>query len=287
MPAGSPSARGAVCALVATSLSAWTTPGLAINKVACVEAAEAGQRLRKEGHLVSARDRLVVCASPECPEVVSQDCTGWLGQVQRSLASVVIKAYGDDEPLSDVAVFLDGAELTERAPTATIEVDPGDHVVRCEHAGFAPVEERTHLVEGERGREIACELASLVARAREEAPGETRAPAEVPGNGGPTRGGIPWIVWPVGGLGVAGVTAFAVLGLSGKSDESALARPMAMGGCAPYCTPSQVDPIRTKFVVADISLAVGIVALAAAGVIALLNLPSPSGRAGGAAGTTR
>jgi hypothetical protein len=91
----------------------------------------------------------------------------------------------------------------------------------------------------------------------------------------------------VGGLGIAGVTAFAALALSGKSDESALARPMAMGGCAPYCTPSQVDPIRTKFVVADISLAVGIVALAAAAVIALLNLPSPTVRAGGAAGTTR
>ena len=94
MPAVSPSVRRAICALVATSLSVWAPPALAIDKVTCVDAAEAGQRLRKEGHLVSARDRLVVCASPECPEVVSQDCTGWLGQVQRSLASVIVKAYG-------------------------------------------------------------------------------------------------------------------------------------------------------------------------------------------------
>src|SRR5882672_2346055 len=105
MPAVSSRMRQALCALVATSLPAWSTPAFAIDKVACVDAAEAGQRLRKEGQLVAARDRLVVCASPECPEVVSQDCTGWLGLVQRSLASVIVKAFGvRGEPLSDVGV---------------------------------------------------------------------------------------------------------------------------------------------------------------------------------------
>src|SRR5882672_1519053 len=97
--------RSTFCALMAMSPTVWSSPALATDKAACVAAAEAGQRLRKQGHLVSAREQLVVCASPECPQVVSQDCTGWLGEVQRSLASLVVRARdGSGQALREVAV---------------------------------------------------------------------------------------------------------------------------------------------------------------------------------------
>jgi hypothetical protein len=270
MSAGMNRARCAPCALAAVALLTWAKPAPAVDKIACVDAAEEGQRLRKEGHLVSARDKLLVCASLDCPAVVSQDCTGWLGEVQRSLASVTIQAHGaKGDPVSDVKVLLDGAELSERAPTAAIDVDPGDHVFRCERAGYAPDEERVHLAEGERGNAIDCKLTPTAPIPQNE-PEKLRVDAKVfetipPAP--PSRGGIPWVTWPLAGVGVAGMASFAYFGLSAESDQNAA---KASGGCAPRCYPSQVDPIRTKFLVADISLGVGAAALVAAALVVLL-----------------
>src|ERR1700730_16863640 len=146
MSVASPRLRRTLCALMAMSPTMWSGPAAAADKAAGVAAAEAGQRLRKQGHLVSAREQLVVCASPECPQVVSQDCTGWLGEVQRSMASFIVKVRDPrGELLSDASVSLDGAIVAERTLTGTIEVDPGDHVFGCERVGFAPAERRVHL----------------------------------------------------------------------------------------------------------------------------------------------
>lgn len=264
-----PRLRRAVGSLVAATVTAWSLPVTATDKAACVDAAEAGQRLRNEGRLISARDRLLICASPECPEVVSQDCTGWLGEVQRRLASVVVRARDTNgASLGDVAVSLDGAMLTERAPTAAIELDPGDHVFRCERAGFEAAQQRVRLSEGERGREITCQLTPLVPPP--EAPTEPPAPVETttPTTTAPS---IPWTVWALGGLGVAGIGGFAAFGLWGKSDENT-----AKTTCRPYCSQASVDSIQTKYVIADISLGVGVVALGAAVVIGLLHASASS-----------
>jgi hypothetical protein len=262
-----------MCALLATSLTTSSTPARAIDKVACVDAAEAGQRLRKEGRLVLARDRLVVCASPDCPEVVSQDCTGWLGEVQRSLASVIVKVRNTrGEPLNDVGISLDGVVLAERGPTATIEIDPGDHVFRCERAGFAAAEQRVHLAQGERGREIICQLASLAQAAPPEAIQPAPKPEETPAEEAAVQGNVPWIVWPLGGLGLTGVGAFAALYLSAQADEKNLLALPRPEGCAPYCSnDSRLWNIETKLNVSYISLAVGLVALGAAALIGLLH----------------
>jgi hypothetical protein len=270
MVAVGPGARAFPCSLAVVVSLATCGAALAADKVACVDAAEAGQRLRKEGHLVAARDRLQVCASRECPDVVSQDCTGWLGEVQRSLGSVVVKAHSaSGEAISDVSVFLDGTELAERAPTAAIDVDPGDHVLRCERAGFTPAEQPVRVQEGERGSEIDCRLTPAIA----SAPGDARVTADPrifqPLPPKPAqRGPVPWVVWPLGGLGLAGIGAFAYFGLSGKAEENTL---RGKTGCAPFCAPEQTDPVQTKFLIADVSLGVGIAALAAAAVVALVH----------------
>jgi hypothetical protein len=274
-----PRTRRALCSLVATSVVAWSLPAGAVDKAACVDAAEAGQRLRKEGRLISARDSLLVCASPECPEIVSKDCTGWLGEVQRRLASVVVRARDTHgEPLGDVVVSLDGATLTERAPTAAIELDPGDHVFRCERAGFEVAQQHARLAEGERGREVVCEMKSLAPPATTLT--ETASPVEGPGSMAPHPASIPWTVWALGGLGVAGLGGFAVFGLWGRNDENNAARPQP-AGCKPDCTADQVDPIRTKYIVADVSLAVGLVALGAAALIGVIHASASSPQASG------
>ena len=283
MLAVGPGARTLPCALAGVVLLATCSTALAADKVACVEAAEAGQRLRKEGHLVSARERLLVCASRECPDVVSQDCTGWLGEVQRSLGSVVIKAYSvDGEALSDVSVFLDGTELAERAPTAGIDVNPGDHVLRCERAGFTPAEQPVRVSEGERGDEVNCRLQPATPKAPDERrpKGDPRIFQTLPPKPA-TRGPLPWVVWPLGGVGVAGIGTFAYFGLAGRAEENSL---RGKSGCAPFCTPAQLEPVQTKFLVANVSLGVGVVALAAAAVVALLHENSSTATTSTAAG---
>lgn len=271
-----PRTRAALCTLIATSSLAWRNPALALEKVACVEAAEAGQRLRKQGQLVEARDRLLVCANPDCPDVVSQDCTGWLGEVQRSLSSVSVKAHtARGEPLSDVAVFLDGAELPERAPTAMIDVDPGDHVLRCERAGFKPTELHTRLSEGERGREIECRLVPVA----QQSPEDARARVDADLFKGPpepltNRGGtVPWVVWPLGALGAVGVAGFASFGIAGQEQEKSLRS--GPSACAPSCTPGETSAVRREFLIGNVSLGVGLAALAAAALVALLHPHSP------------
>lgn len=269
MVAAIPRARTALCALAAVSSLAWCNLALAVDKVACVQAAEAGQRLQKDGHLVSARDRLLVCASLECPDVVSQDCTGWLGEVQRSLASVIVKAHDPrGEPLRDVNVFLDGARLSERTPTAAIDVDPGDHVLRCERVGYSPAERPVRLSEGERGNEVDCRLAPIAPSEPWKQRVDPQVFEPVPQRES-SRGPVPWLVWPLGGLGVVGIAGFAYFGITGEADQNS-----TRARCAPYCKPADVNPIQTKFVIADVSLGVGAVALGAAALVALLQ-PGP------------
>lgn len=266
--------RRALCVLMATSPTLWSRPSLAIDKAACAAAAEAGQRLRKHGQLVSAREQLVVCASPDCPPVVSQDCTGWLGEVQRSLASFSVRAHDErGQPLREVTVLLDGNVLPQTAPTAPMEVDPGTHVVKCEHEGFAPSEREVPLAEGERGFEVDCELVALiaprVASSVEESPAPVPGPslARVPAVIEPPRASMPWVVWPLAALGAAGAAGFIGFGIAGRNEESALT-------CGPYCLADAVRPAKTDFAVADISLVVGAVALGAAALVLLMHAQS-------------
>src|ERR1019366_810469 len=269
MSVASPRSRQAVCVLMATSATLSSGPSLALDKAACAAAAEAGQRLRNRGQLVAAREQLIVCASPECPQVVSQDCTGWLREVQRSLAPFAVRAHdASGAPLHEVTVSLDGTVLPETAPTAPIEVDPGTHVVSCAHAGFAPSERPVLLAEGERGLAIDCELVALgpaagngppVATDARPAPVPPSSLAAVPAPIATPRTSVPWVVWPLAVLGAAGAAGFVGFGIAGRNEENALT-------CGPYCT-TEVDPAKTKFALADISLVVGAVALGGAALV--------------------
>jgi len=63
----------------------------------------------------------------------------------------------------------------------------------------------------------------------------------------------------LGAAGVAGMAMFATFALLGKSDQHHLE-----STCSPHCNPADVDALRTKFLIADLALAVGVVSLGAA-----------------------
>jgi len=224
----------------------------AADKAACAAAAEAGQRLAKDHKYIAAREQLLVCSSPECPEIIAQDCTQWLGEVQRNVASIVLKPKDQTgNLLTDVGVSSDGSPLTLHATDTPIEIDPGVHVLRFERVGYDATEVRAEVAPGKRNQEI---VATMHA-----APVAT--PVGVADKG--TGLAVASIVFL--GVGVVGMGLFGGFGVLGLNDQDAVRKT----GCAPNCGP-QLGGVSTDFTVANVSLVGGIVSLFTAGVLALV-----------------
>jgi hypothetical protein len=191
-------------AVVAFALS-FSGAAFALDKAACVEAAESAQVLRKAGNVSEARKKLALCAAPACPAVVSADCARWQSEI-------------GDEPA---------------APPAA------SHVEALPDPGPAP-DVRT-----------ATPAPSPAPTNAEEARGATPAPT-------PPEGGRNTTAWVLAGVTVASFTTFAIVGLSGRADESRLT-----SQCAPHCPGADVDALRAKYTVADVALAASVLGLGA------------------------
>ena len=77
---------------------------------------------------------------------------------------------------------------------------------------------------------------------------------------------VGWPTFVLGGLGVAGLGVFAGFAIQGESRFGRL------GECRPACDPVDVDAARLSYRVADVALAVSLVALSAAVVTFLATL---------------
>jgi hypothetical protein len=219
----------------------------------CLAASDSGQKDRDNGHLLEARKQLLACSRDVCPRLVRSDCEKWASDVQERLPTVVFgahDAHGAD--LLDVGVEVDGVTLTTKLDGRALPVDPGEHHLRFTHEGSAPVEQTVVLREREKGRSIVVQFAAQA----EATPEATPAPT-----GGK---GIPVLAYVLGGFGALSLGSFAYFGLTGQSDASTL-----RSSCAPHCSDSSVSNVRTKLLVADVSLGLGLVSLGVAGYLLL------------------
>jgi hypothetical protein len=230
-----------------TLISAWTETARAVDKAQCAAAAEVGQRLTKAHKLVAAREQLLVCSSKDCPDVISQDCTQWLGEVERTVASVILKPVDETgRRLDNVHVTENGVVVAEHTGESAVEVDPGAHVFKFERSDLEPAEQHVQLDEARRNQEIVVTM-----RPRPVAPPPPPPPPQTSSGGaGLLAGAIATTT-----LAVAGGALFAGFGAAGVSDENALRK-----SCAPYCTSSDVAPVNTKFAIADAAIITGGVA---------------------------
>ena len=256
--------------LLALGLALGAAPASAerpTDKQQCVAAYEDAQRLRKDAKLTTARERLLVCAQEVCPVIVRRDCTTWLGEVEAAIPTVVFEAVGPDRrDLVDVRLTVDGRLVAEQMDGKAIALDPGAHSARFEAAGLPPVDERFVAREGEKSRRVVGRFGGDVAL-RSEGPA---APVAAP---------VPVAAWIAAGVGVAGLGVFTGLALAGESEKSALDE----AGCKSACDSNAVDSVKTKFLVADIGLAVGVAGLATATVLYLTRgtvSPTPAAREG-------
>jgi hypothetical protein len=234
------------------SRGAWADPP---PKAACAHAAEEGQRLRAESKLREARESFTACAAERCPALIRSDCSGWLAEVEAAVPTVVIRAIPAEEPgreLYEVEVRVDGVVLTSRLDGHELPVNPGEHHFSFGAPGRVPAEDDIVVRAGEKHRLLTVSLPSV----NPSPPPVIVKPLPPP----PPRMGTGTKALLIGGgVALAGAAAF---GTSGLVKERSLRTT-----CAPNCNQDDVDSARLRLRLADVSLLVGVAALATAGVL--------------------
>jgi hypothetical protein len=221
------------------SIALPSSSAAAVDKKACIESHEQAQKLRKEGKLQAAHDKLLVCAAESCPSLVRGDCAQWVGEVEKDLPSVVVKAHDENgaDILGDATLEIDG----KQAPLdgKTIVLDPGVHAIKVTRASGAVLEEQVLVRVGEHNRVVDLNFPAATKSAGESGSG---VPAYVP--------------YVLGGVGVVALGSFAYFGLHARSRVNDL-----RDECAPRCDPADRPSIKRELLAADISLGVAVVSL--------------------------
>jgi len=257
---------------VATCLSLIlsSVPSFALDKEQCVAASESAQKLRTQKKLRAARKELITCAQEACPAIVKKDCLTWVAEVEESLPTVVISAKdASGNELTDVRVSVDGEQLADKLDGTAIAVDPGMHTFRYETAGAAPVESKVLVHEAERNRTLTVTIGNKPAPPPSP-PSPVAPQPQPPVDTGERSSSIPTGAWVFGAVSLVSFAGFAYFGLSGRADKQKL-----IEECAPYCNKDDEQPARTKFILADVSLGVGIVSLGVATVFLLTGKNEP------------
>lgn len=238
---------GAVFLLRPGETSAAPSPA----KKRCIAAAESGQQLRSTGRLIDARKALAACTASACPAIVRRDCGRWIEEIDAAQPSITVKleeSGGADSP--DGRVLVDGEPMPRGADGRSTPLDPGVHKLVWARAG-GDVEQEVVIREGERNRVIVLRVAA-------KGPRPTTDMTDVPAPPPRAQSPLPYVV---GGLGIALVGAGGTLWGVGLNDRSNLSATCA---AAHACAQSDIDASRTKLIVGDVLIGVGVLAVAGA-----------------------
>lgn len=219
------------------------------KKLACVTAAEQGQVARDQGRLLEARKLLLDCASDACPSVVSKSCTHWLSELTPRIPSIVLRVVdGSQHDRTDAQVQLDGEPIP--LDGRPIVLDPGVHHIVVSAPSAQPTEQTILAVEREIERLVRVHLQPTAA-----APKAPNQPS--------LR--IPTGAWIAGAAGVLAFGSFAYFAVAASNDLADLKRT-----CAQTCTDAETRAGRSQALAAQVSLGVGVAALAGAAIWTLL-----------------
>jgi hypothetical protein len=247
----------------------------------CAAAYERAQEHRRLGRLIRAREQLLACSQTSCPGFVVNDCRKWFDEVDTALPTVAFAVRQGGRDLEAVHVYRDGVLLTSRLDGRALPVDPGKHTFTIEVPGTGTRTIEALIVEGKKNRLIEMELAPVATAASSAAAARPvaslSAPAQAPSqvlaraDAGARRGPTP-ATWGFAALGAAGVAGFAGFGLAGWREERNM-----RDRCAPVCSSSEVRGVRRSYLLADVSLGVGLGGLAVAGYLYLRGDPASRG----------
>jgi hypothetical protein len=212
---------------------------------ACSAAHQEAQVLHNQGAVRQARARLAECATDRCPALVRKDCTEWAADWAKEQPTILVTASG-----ANVHVVVDGASVDGENLGRPIDVDPGEHRVRCVRSDGAEAEQTLLVGSGERGVSVRCTFPEP--QRREVLLRHDPPPPKAGSRIGPG-------VVALGATSVVAMGVFTYFALTGLSKERDLEQT-----CGPRCAPSDADGVRSRYLVADVSLVVGIASFAAA-----------------------
>lgn len=228
-------------------------------KVICAEAYERAQEGRAAGELKAAREQLRVCSREVCPAFVVADCARWLHETELALPTLVFSARRGDRELTEVKVLSDGEPLLESLSGKEVEIDPGLHTLSFEIPGSPPIVKTVSVEAGQKNR-----LLSIDFPVADEPKSRTVEHIETDPDKPPKAPKRRSLALPVtlGGIGVLGLGGFATFGALGSAREADLS-----DSCSPRCTDTEISPIRAQYLIADVFLGVGVVAIGATTVV--------------------
>jgi hypothetical protein len=240
----------------------------------CIEQHARAQDLRREGNLLQAKLMLAACSRDErCPSVVSAECTEMLEQLRPSIPSVVFAAVSPEgRDTVDVEVYVDGELRLQQLPLKAVEFNPGQYRFRFVAASGESIEQPLLLREGERNRRLVIDF-----RPPGGAP-EPAFPEEPPEEPPAEEPSSPTASYVLGGIGLASLGSFAFFAVQGRRIQER---------CIPTCSDEEVDVIYRNYLVADISLGVGLVALTTATILYFTHDSTPARRNGAASRRSR
>jgi hypothetical protein len=225
------------------------------NPLTCAQAYESAQEEKATGRLKAAIEHLKSCIDPNCATFIREDCVRWMDQVDSALPTVVFSVREDGKDLTDVEIQCDDKPLTGKLDGKAIPVDPGLRDFSFTVPGLEPMARQVLIREGERNRIVNVEFTKPSAALTSPTANVATTLSDEP-DLRPRTLALPYALAGVGALGVASFTLFALLG---NSQQGELERT-----CSPFCQSSQVDSLKTKYLVADVSLGVGLVSLGVA-----------------------
>ncbi len=258
-------ARGAAALLLLSVLPRVARAEAPPDKATCATSYEHAQEQKKAGKLIEAKRNLLVCSQASCPDFIKSDCGQWITEVDTRTPTLAISAkdaHGAD--LAAVEVYVDGQRIAERISGMALPVDPGAHVLRFVHQGDPAVDKHVLVREGEKARVIAVQFAARPEQA--PPPASVKTPASSPSK--------TW-AYVLGGAGVVSLGIGGAFWIAGKNAEND-----AKGQCAPTCTQSRIDSIRSRYLVGDVGVGIG---LASLGVATYLLLHKPTSERAAAA----
>jgi hypothetical protein len=226
------------CALFGSSLARAAEP----DRVECAAAYEQAQVARRDGRLLEARENLRVCQSSACPSAVSRDCAAWLGEVEGSIPSLVVDAVdAQGAPITPVTLTIDDQPRTRGAE---VELDPGSHVVRISAPDHLPFRTTLTLRPGQRGKTLSVSLTRVLPAERVEPRPSVRSRSPAP-------------LYAFGGLTALGGLGFVGFGAQARKHDRELGR------CSPGCSEADVRRTKRDYLLANVSLGVGVAGAAA------------------------
>lgn len=230
------------------------------TKQGCVDAHAEGQQLRKDGKLLESGRVFRSCAQRGCPQVVQAECARWLAEVEEATPTVVFDAVdASGSTVTSVSVYVDDRLAAERLDGRALPVDPGEHNFAFVSRDGARSEQRVLVLEGDRNRKIRVRIASSTSPGNGASSTQTSAVQhDARTNLGRAESSPPWVVYPAGALGVLGVVGFVTFGVLGRAQQSKL------DDCRGSCSDADYDVMRDRYIVADVSLLIGVVGLGAA-----------------------